>query len=176
MRTAEPFETRRMHLRALAPEDERGYCALYTSPVVMARIADPLAPAAARAGFLAAVRHNAAPEGTRRHWTIVDRATQASVGLMAVFLDPNDRSDAEFGVMLVPEAHGNGLAQELCEAVFARAFAPGGWGLRRLWVRHVPGHAAVAAVMAAVGFVPAAASGAYGTGEMTREHWAGRHA
>lgn len=173
MTGADPFDTPRMRLRGLGPADEPAYCGLYTDPAVMAQIGPPLQPVAARTRFLRAVQGNAAPDGTQRHWMVLDRDAQSPLGLMAVFLDPKDRTDAEFGVMLVPSAHRKGRARELCHAVFARAFAPGGWGLRRLWVRHAAGHDAVVAVMAAVGFAPGPALDGGGTGEMTRDRWAG---
>ena len=59
---------------------------------------------------------------------------------------------AELGVMLVPGVHGNGLARELCDAVFERVFGPAARvPLTRVWARHAPGHDAAARVLAAAG-------------------------
>lgn len=74
--------------------------------------------------------------------------------MLALVRDADDAGSAELGVMLVPAAQRRGLARELDDAVALHAFAPGGWGLHRLWARHAPGHAAAAGVLAASGFEP----------------------
>lgn len=150
-----PFDTARLHLRPLRADDERLYVALYTDSGVMAHIGEPLAPDAARRQFASACRLNDAPVDTQRRWVVTDRATGGPLGLLALLRDPADPDNVELGVMLLPTAQGQGFARELNDAVVARAFEPGGWGLRRVWARHAPGHAAAAAALGASGFVPA---------------------
>ena len=176
MMDAGPFDTPRMHLRPPGPRDEALYCALDTDPAVMAKIGPPLRHDAARTDFIAVLRCNGDPAGARRDWVVLDRGTREPLGLVALFRSATDRSDAEFGVMLLPGAQGEGRARELCGAVVARGFGPGGWGLRRLWLRHAPGHDAMVSMMAAAGFRPGAPVDGQATGEITRERWAGGNA
>ena len=152
----ESFDTPRLRLRLLQPVDEALYCALYTDPGVMEHVGSPLSADAARRGFSDARRRNAAADGTQRRWAVLDRGSGEALGLLALLRDPLDPDDAELGVMLLPAAHGRGFAREISGAVVAHAFGPGGWGLRRLWARHAPGHAAAAGVLQASGFQPAA--------------------
>ena len=165
--TVESFDTARLHVRALVAADEALYCALYTDPAVMAHIGPPLALEGARRAFAQALRLNATPGGAERRWAVLDRATGGGLGLLALLRAADAPGVAEVGVMLLPPAQGRGLARELNEAVASRAFAPGGWGLHRLWARHAAGHAAAAAALAASGFVPGPPSGPDATVQRT---------
>lgn len=166
MRDVAPFDTPRMHARPLGPGDEALYCALYTDPAVMALVGPALSPGDARRGFAVACRCNADDGPVGKRWAILDRGTGEAIGLLA--LVPDGSAGAEFGVMLMPSAQGRGLARELNDAVVAMAFSPEGWGLRRLWARHAPGHAAAAAALAASGFRPGPRLGVDATVEITR--------
>ena len=150
----ESFDTPRLRLRLLEPGDEALYCALYTDPGVMKHVGPPLSAEAARRGFSVARRRNGEADGAQRRWAVVDRASGEAVGLLALLRDPLDPGNAELGVMLLPAAHGRGLAREISGAVVAHAFRPGGWGLHRVWARHAPGHGAAAGVLQASGFQP----------------------
>lgn len=166
-----PFDTARLHLRPLRAEDEALYCTLYTDPDVMSHIGKPLEPEAARRQFAIACRRNGAGDGMERRWTVSDRSTGRPVGLLALLADRADRDNVELGVMLLPAAQGRGFARELNDAVVARAFGTGGWGLRRVWARHASGHAAAAAALGASGFAPALPAGTDATVAITRDEW-----
>lgn len=168
------FETQRLLLRPLAAEDEALYCALYTDPGVMAHIGAPLSREAALRGFVEARRRNADPAGVELRWTVVDRVSGGALGLFAVLLDRTDRENAEFGAMLLPAAHGRGLARELCDAVTRQAFDRAGWGMHRVWARHAVDHEAAAAALVATGFEPGPPLGADTVYAMTRERWEAR--
>ena len=174
--TPAAFATPRTRLRLLLPEDEALYCALYTDPAVMALVGPPMACPAARSGFHAACRLNAVAGGRQRRWAVLDRASGAGVGLLAVLRDRGDGRGAEVGIMLLPAAQGRGLARELNDAVAALAFGAAGWGMDRLWARHLPGHGAAAAVLAATGFAPGPAIGTSATVVQRRSDWLARHA
>lgn len=163
----EPFDTPRMHARPLGPADEAFYCALYSDPAVMALIGVPKSPREALRGFALACRRNADAASGERRWVVLERATGAAIGLLALLRDGSGA--AELGVMLLPSAQGRGLARELNDAVVGLAFSPGGWALDRLWARHAQGHAAAAAALAASGFRPGPPLGADATVEITRE-------
>ena len=167
------FDTPRLRLRLLQPGDEALYRALYTDPAVMTHVGTPLSADAAGRAFAAACRRNEDPDGVERRWAVLDRATGAAVGLVAMLRDRLDPANAELGVMLLTAAHGRGLARELNDAVVAQALMPGGWGLDRLWARHAAGHAAAARALAASGFAPGPAEGADATVAITRDAAAG---
>ena len=170
----ESFDTPRLHLRPLHAGDEALYCALYTDPGVMAHIGAPLSRERALRGCVEACRRNADPSGRERRWVVLDRISGAALGLFAVLRDRSDPGNAEFGAMLLPAAHGRGIARELCDAVANLAFGPAGWGLHRVWARHAPDHAAAAAALMATGFEPDHALGVDSVFAMTRECWSGR--
>lgn len=168
------FDTLRLHLRPLDADDEALYCALYTDPEVMAHIGSPLSREAARGGFAEACRRNGDPDRGDRRWVVLDRISGEALGLLAVLGEAPDAPEVELGVMLIPTAHGRGLARELNAAVVARAFGPGGWGLQRVWARYAPGHGAAAATLAASGFEPAPPRGSDAIVAFTRERWLAR--
>ncbi|HEU4813342.1 MAG TPA: GNAT family N-acetyltransferase [Xanthomonadaceae bacterium] len=165
----EDFDTPRLRLRLLHPADEALYCALYTDPGVMTHVGPPLSAAAASRGFSVARRRNEAPDGAERRWSVRDLASGEAVGLLALLRDPSDPGNAELGVMLLPAAQGRGFARELNDAVAARAFAPGGWGLHRVWARHAAGHDAAAGALGASGFQPGPPEGTHATVVLTRK-------
>lgn len=170
-----PFESARLCLRPLRPEDEALYHALYTDPAVMARIGAPLAPASASRQFAEARRRNDDPAGVQRRWAVIERRSGAPLGLLALLGDPADPGNVELGVMLLPVAHGRGFARELNDAVLAEAFGVGGWGLRRVWARHATGHGAAAGALGASGFEPAPGSGDDVIVAITADRWRARH-
>ena len=161
-------------MRPLRVEDEAMYCALYTDPAVMAHIGAPLAPEAARRQFASARLRNADPAGEQRRWSVMDRASGHALGLVALLRDPDDAANAELGVMLLPAAHGRGMARELNDAVLGYAFGRDR-GLRRVWARHATGHAAAAAALAASGFLPVPSHGGEVVVAATREDWIARN-
>ena len=162
------FQTPRLRLRLLQPSDGALYCALYTDPGVMAQVGPPLSAEAAKRGFAVARRRNGDPGATERRWAVLGLDSGEAMGLLALLRDPRDPGNAELGVMLLPAAQGRGVARELNDAVVARAFAPGGWGLHRVWARHAAGHGAAAGALAASGFRPGPPEGAHATVVATR--------
>ena len=171
----DPFESARLCLRPLRPEDEALYCALYTDPGVMAHIGAPLTHAAASRQFAEACRRNGDPAGVQRRWAVIERTSGTRLGLLAVLGDGADPGNVELGVMLLPAAHGRGFARELNDAVIAEAFRSGGWGLRRVWARHAAGHGAAAGALGASGFVPATDPGDAVIVAITADRWRARH-
>lgn len=163
------FDTPRLRLCLLQPQDEALYCALYTDPGVMAHVGPPLSAEAARRGFSVARRRNGDPGGTERRWAVLERHSGTAVGLLALLRGPQDPGNVELGVMLLPGAQRRGFARELNDAVVARAFAPGGWGLHRVWARHAPGHGAAAGALEASGFKPGPPEGVHATVVLARE-------
>ena len=167
----ETFYSPRLQMRPLAEGDDAIYLALYTDPDVMTHIAAPLVPDVARAGFERSCHLNAEPGGWVSRWAVLDRASGAALGLLAVLRDPGDPGTAEIGVMLLRVGQGRGLAREINAAVVELAFRDGGWGLTRLWARHARGNVAAANALAASGFEPGPSEGQDAIRAITRCHW-----
>ncbi|WP_027080255.1 GNAT family N-acetyltransferase [Luteimonas mephitis] len=144
--------TPRLHLRPLAPSDERLYCSLYTDPAVMRDVAEPLTADAAARAFRTVLGQLAARPPRSRYWVLGLRGDRGDVGLMAWMPDRGDPGSAEVGVMLAGGAGCRGYASEsiaaLADAVFARP------GERRLWARHARGNGPALGLMRRLGFVP----------------------
>lgn len=144
------LQTSRLHLRPLMEADQAFYCRLYTDPAVMARVGTPLSPEAAQGAFDRVLRQIAAKPPRAHYWMLWERGTQAVIGLMALVFDRDDRNSAEVGVLLLPNAQGQGHATEAITALVDNAFAEP--AISRLWTRHATGHVAMIRLMRRLGF------------------------
>src|SRR5688500_16599960 len=144
------LQTSRLHLRPLTDADRDFYCRAYTDPAVMARVGTPLSREAARGAFGRVLRQIATKPPRSHYWMLCKRDTQAVIGLMALVFDRDDRTSAEVGVLLVPDAQGQGNATEAIAVLADRIFVE--TKLTRLWTRHAPGHAAAVGLMRRLGF------------------------
>lgn len=116
------LETPRLRLRFLQAgndSDHALYRDLYTDPVVMRRIADPLSNEAAARGFANACRYNGNDSPGHRFWRVDDIASQARVGLAAL---RRDGVRAEIGVMLFSEWWNRGVCSEVFVVLLRHAF------------------------------------------------------
>lgn len=148
------LQTSRLHLRPLVGADREFYCRLYTDPAVMARVGTPLSREAAQGAFGRVLRQIAAKPPRSHYWMLCARDTQAVIGLMALVFDRDDRTSAEVGVLLLPNAQGHGYATEAFAALVGNLFAEP--GISRLWARHAPGHVAMIRLMRGLGFTQCA--------------------
>lgn len=141
------FVTPRLHLRPLAEGDEALYCSLYTDPQVMRYIAAPMPLAAARRSFRAACRLQS-PRPQR--WIISQRSAGngGDIGLLGLFANGDE---AEIGVMLLPDKHGQGFSAEAIMAMADRMFSAK--VLRLLWTRHMAANGLAMGLMQKLGFV-----------------------
>ncbi len=147
------MRTPRLHLRPMAPCDERLYCGLYTDPGAMRHVAEPLAPGAAQRAFRVVLKQLAADPPRSRYWIVAPREGD-DLGLMAWMPDRDDAGSAEIGVLLAGPAECRGYATEaiaaLADAVFAQP------GQRRLWTRHARANGPAIGLMRKLGFTPMA--------------------
>lgn len=159
------LSTPRLHLRPLAPSDERLYCSLYTDPEVMRHVAEPLAPDAAKRAFMAVMAQLSADPPKARYWVIRPRHGGHDVGLLACLPDHDDAGSAELGVLLADAAACRGYASEsiaaLADVIFTQP------GQRRLWARHAPGNGPALGLMRKLGFASVEGSGS----GSTQLHW-----
>jgi RimJ/RimL family protein N-acetyltransferase len=95
------------------------YRDLYTDPVVMRRILDPLTVEAASRGFAAACRHNRSDIPGHRFWRVDEGASGARIGLAAF---RRDGARAEIGVMLFSEWWNRGICSEIFVLLLRHAF------------------------------------------------------
>jgi RimJ/RimL family protein N-acetyltransferase len=123
----------------------------------MARVGTPLSREAARGAFGRVLRQIATKPPRSHYWMLCKRDTQAVIGLMALVFDRDDRTSAEIGVLMVPDAQGQGNATEAIAVLADRIFVE--TKLTRLWTRHAPGHAAAVGLMRRLGFTPGTAEG-----------------
>jgi ribosomal-protein-alanine N-acetyltransferase len=123
-----PITSARLELRLLAPQDAQLYFALYMDPQTMRFIAPPLTAQQAARSFRAALRSSAAMRGGPLFFTIVERASQHTIGLCAI--QQITPVSAETGVIISAAARGRGIAAESLRAVI-------GWALATLAVEHV---------------------------------------
>jgi ribosomal-protein-alanine N-acetyltransferase len=141
--------TNRLALRPLDVADRSIYVALYTNADVMRHIGVPLDPHKASVSFDKACALQVEQLGFPSRWILRRTGAREAAGLMGVFKDPHGES-AEVGVMLLPDAQGQGLAAEAIRAMASHAFGEG-W-VRSLWARHSPANAAMQAVLESLTF------------------------
>lgn len=162
------FRTDRLQLRPLADGDRALYVELYTDADVMRHVGAPLSPQAAGRGFEAVQRQMGQAPPRAWYWVACVRDSGREAGLLALMFD-RGRESAEFGMMMPAWARGSGYATEAVGALVAHALGgegatAAGSSLQRLHIRHAPGHAAGARVMAKLGFIA-------GPAEQGMAHW-----
>lgn len=146
-----PLQTRSLRLRSLAESDETFYCRLYTDAALMTHVGPPLTQQTAQNAFTRVLRQVATTPPRSQYWILHAQAADAPLGLMALVPDRDDPASAEVGVLLLPEAQGQGYATEAIAALADSVFAAP--GLQRLWTRHASGHSAAVGLMRRLGFV-----------------------
>ena len=148
------FGTPRLVLRAIEPGDEAFFCRLYTDALTMRYIGPPLSAAQAARGFRGALRamRRDPPE---RWFLAIDvkpdcHAGAATVGLCSIqHIDPH-RRNAEAGIIIRPEAWGQGYAKEGLAALVTQAFRTA--LVDEIWVRISAEHAVVERLVVSIGF------------------------
>lgn len=108
-----------LRLRLLTQADRALYCALHTSPRVMARIAATMTPPDAARAFDAARSHNARARPGHRTWAVVESASGRGIGIGALL---RDGAEVEAGVMLLPRAWNARWSAEVLQALIDCAF------------------------------------------------------
>lgn len=143
------LETRRVHLRPMNERDQELYCRIYMDAELMQHVSEPLTRKAALTGFGKVCRLNCDAEFRYRCWVMVGRENADVIGLTALI---GDRERAEFGVMILADWQGRGIAQEVVPCLVDYAFER--CGTEEAFTRHSLGNRAGAAVMQKLGFEP----------------------
>ncbi|QSX78771.1 GNAT family N-acetyltransferase [Agrilutibacter solisilvae] len=143
------MRTARLRLRPLAAGDEALYERIYCDPVLMAQVADPLPPAAARDCFTRIVQGRA-PRW--RLWVMHEAAQDVDIGLAALVTNAQPRKGADVGSMVLPAWQRRGYTVEALRQLATHAFEV--LGLPMLVGRHAATNAGSIAVLRRLGFRP----------------------
>lgn len=168
------FETARLLMRPLQPEDESFYCTCYTDPLLMRHIGEPLAKEAALRSFRAALNTSSEIPLRRRIWVMQEKESGACTGLLALIVDnrKSDHRNAELGNITLTKFQNRGLTVEalgeLVDIVFRST------GLTGVFANYKIQNSAVNRVMKKLGFshdVSSTESISVGRWVLSRNSW-----
>lgn len=110
------YETERLLMRPLRPDDEAFYCACYTNATLMKHIGEPLCTEAAIRGFKTELKIASEIQQRRYLWVLQDKSSGLATGLLGMFRDrtKNDVTPlhAEIGHIMLTEYQNRGFTKE----------------------------------------------------------------
>lgn len=144
----------RLLLRPMQQADAALYIRLYSDDAVMRCVADPLSLQMAGRAFKLALAQARRLPPHAHYWICRPHQHDEDIGLLALMHDRDRSGLAEVGVLLLPQAQGQGYATEAIAALADHALSEpaSGLGLQRLWTRHARDNLAAAGLMQALGF------------------------
>lgn len=147
------FETARLLMRPLQPEDEKFYCACYTDPVLMQHIGEPLAHDTALRSFKAALKVGTEIPVRRYTWVIQEKTSGLAAGLLAMFCDQAkpEPVNAELGTIMLSQFQNQGFTVEALDALADAAFNT--TRLEVLLIKHKAENKAVTGVTRKLGYL-----------------------
>lgn len=110
--SAHQFETERLSMRLLDERDKDLYCSLYTDPIVMKNITQPLTQSKAEKCFFTTLKLTQKPIPLLFVWVISELKTGEILGIQNISKDKQNTQQAEFGIMLSPNAYRKHIAFE----------------------------------------------------------------
>jgi len=143
------MHSERVSLEALSQRHERLYCELFTDPVTMLHIGEPLTRESAKGRFRGALASSRRDPVTEL--LLVVSAAGRDIGICALQNIDRARSRAEVGVMLRPAWHGKGFGTEALRLALMIAFTV--LGIDEVWGQFDPSHAAVERMNTRAGMV-----------------------
>jgi len=148
------FETARLRMRPLCPEDRTLYCACYTDPELMLHIGEPLSHEAAERSFLAALKMNSASPARRHTWVMQEKEMHQEIGLLALVYSQSSHKpgNADIGAIIFAKFQNKGFAAEAIGALVNIAFAS--TTLSTLSTYHAADNLAANGLMQKLGFQP----------------------
>jgi RimJ/RimL family protein N-acetyltransferase len=159
------IETTRFRLRLFNASDESLYCNLYCSPDTMKYVGPPLSAAEATRSFRAAVKQSADPNSPVRFLAVIDKATEAKLGICGVQHGVPGLGSAEVGMMLKGDARGLGYSREVLAGVLNQVFESP--AVEQVWVRYAVENTAMDCLARRSGFAIRPNSSPDGS----NEHW-----
>ncbi|MCL1041858.1 GNAT family N-acetyltransferase [Shewanella marisflavi] len=115
-------------MRPISATDRELYHRLYCNGRVMRHIAPPLTQHRADKAFQIALSQmtqalsDTVPTTQYMNWTIMEQKRQRAIGIQGLTWQGNDRSRAEIGIMLLPEANGKLYPEEAMGALMEYAY------------------------------------------------------
>jgi ribosomal-protein-alanine N-acetyltransferase len=125
------LESERFYMRPLVIGDAPLYVALYTDPVVMLHVVEPLDAVAARQAFDKVASFNRQGGDSYRTWVVVEKVAGREIGLLALVARDGMY---EIGALIRPEWHNGGVATEIIRRLMDFAFMEG--GCETVFTRH----------------------------------------
>jgi RimJ/RimL family protein N-acetyltransferase len=146
--SAKPLDSERFHYRPLGEGDRELYIRIYTDPVLMQHVGDPLTITVAENSFQKSCALNLALNSRQYCWVMIDRESGGEVGLLAL-IDHN--GPAEIGVMVLMPWQNRKVAQEAIRRLTEFSFRE--CSVSYVFTRHLIANIAGAGVMARLGFL-----------------------
>jgi RimJ/RimL family protein N-acetyltransferase len=148
------FETARLLMRPLQPDDETLYCACYTDPVLMQHIGEPFSREAALKSFNAALKAAAVLPIERYTWMMQEKESGARVGLLAIIFQKTEAEpvNAELGNMMLRAFQNREFTVEALGKLVDIAFST--LPLAEVFACHRTRNSPVNRVMKKLGFFP----------------------
>ena len=146
------FETARLLMRPLQPEDESFYCTCYTDPVLMQHIGEPLSPEAASRSFAVALKITTEIPIRRYTWVMQEKSLLLDIGLLALVCDQaqQEPTHAEIGAIIFANFQNLAYAAEAISALTDLAFNK--TTLATLRTEHTNKNGAACGLMEKLGF------------------------
>ncbi|QYJ93014.1 GNAT family N-acetyltransferase [Shewanella spartinae] len=122
------FASERLTMRPIDESDKALYRRLYCDERVMRHIGAPLTQAQADRAFQTALSQmhralsGAAPACQYMNWAIVEQRSQHAIGIQGLTWQGEDRTQAEIGIMLTPEANGKLYPEEAMGSLMEYAY------------------------------------------------------
>ncbi|WDE01161.1 GNAT family N-acetyltransferase [Thalassomonas actiniarum] len=117
------FSSRHLFFRPLAKQDKALYFSLYTSKQVMRHIGPPLSREQTRQLFTFTLNNTNSDGDQRLSWTVVERQSQKSIGMLALTWDLTRSDAASIGIMLYCDSQGKGYGLEAQGALSEYGFS-----------------------------------------------------
>lgn len=145
-----PFETKRLSMRPLGPQDSDLYCHLFTDRETMRFIGAPMTPERAARSFSSVLAGMNRDPMERLFLTVMEKASRQEIGVCSLQdFDAQSRS-VQAGVMLVARAHAQGYCKEGFTALIQQVFAQ--LPIDEVWVELAADHIVVERAAVSVGF------------------------
>jgi [ribosomal protein S5]-alanine N-acetyltransferase len=147
------FETARLLMRPLLPEDQAFYCSCYTDPVLMQHIGEPLSHEAALRGFNLTLKATSTFPIRNYTWAMQEKISGATVGLLAMYCDeaiPKPIT-ATLGTIMLTQFQNKGFTAEALKELANVAFGKN--AIDALFVKHKIGNDAVGRVTRKLGYL-----------------------
>lgn len=134
------LNTTRFCLTPLVANDEKQHMRLYTDPQVMHFVRRPMSEKAAKQQFDREMYMNQQTPPSLRTWSIRPQGAQQFAGVAYLFWHDQSKHQAEYGLMLLPEQQGRGIANEVTPCLLDYAFND--LAVRQVWAKTHPNNSA----------------------------------